>query len=295
MIPTVEDAAQFAAALLGDSIREDYTDGRLLPYIQSWYRRMFSDLALHGVPASERKVFYLLPAYTNVLKITTLGVNDMGEPQSVQERHNDGSVAITATDTASPITVTTASAHGKPVGSRVLIYGVQGQAGANGEYYLTAVPAATQATLGGSVSEAAWTSGGTMMWAAEQFMDLDYRDNLEEREPSVMLQNYEWSGDAFRFIPSTEDRQLRISYFTTGTAPSTGSLLVDDCLNAIGYGAAAAVGKIDGLSESADWDQEAKVALHRLVQMQVKKMQADEDRQPPPFADRRILEDRYAR
>jgi hypothetical protein len=68
--------------------------------------------------------------------------------------------AITATDTSSPILVTS-TAHGLVTGDVVTITGTVGQTGANGTFKITKVSADTF-TLDNSTSAGAWVSGGAI-------------------------------------------------------------------------------------------------------------------------------------
>jgi hypothetical protein len=68
--------------------------------------------------------------------------------------------AITATNTSSPIQVTS-TAHGLITGDVVTISGVVGQTGANGTFQVTVLTANTF-TLNNSTSVGAWVSGGTI-------------------------------------------------------------------------------------------------------------------------------------
>lgn len=69
-------------------------------------------------------------------------------------------LAVTATNTSSPIQVTTA-AHGLNTGDIATITGVTGQTGANGTFVITKVDA-TKFTLNNSTSVGAWISGGSV-------------------------------------------------------------------------------------------------------------------------------------
>jgi len=68
-------------------------------------------------------------------------------------------LAVTGASSASPIEITTASAHGLSSGNYVTISGVLGNTNANGTYAIT-VTSATKFTLNGSTGNAAYTSGG---------------------------------------------------------------------------------------------------------------------------------------
>jgi hypothetical protein len=60
-----------------------------------------------------------------------------------------------------PITITTASAHGLQTGEQVTVGGVPGNTAANGVFTVT-VTTATSFTLGGSAGNGLWTSGGNV-------------------------------------------------------------------------------------------------------------------------------------
>lgn len=71
-------------------------------------------------------------------------------------------VAVSAASNASPIVVTTSSPHALSTGDAVLIWGVQGNAAANGNYWTVTVVDATRFRLNGSAGSGSYTSGGTV-------------------------------------------------------------------------------------------------------------------------------------
>lgn len=73
-----------------------------------------------------------------------------------------GSPAITAATNATPIVITTGTAHGLVTGDVVEIVGVLGNVAANGVWTVTVVDA-THFSLANSVGSAAYTSGGTVL------------------------------------------------------------------------------------------------------------------------------------
>lgn len=100
--------------------------------------------------------------------------------------------SITGATNATPIVVTSNS-HGLSVGNVVAIDGVLGNTATNGKWYVTAVTTNTF-TLGGSVGNGAYTSGGT--W---------YKLNGVSRATALALQDgrYTKSGDATRLYLGT--------------------------------------------------------------------------------------------
>lgn len=287
MIPTVAQASDLARALLNDTSSQVFTDAVLLPYIQSRFRRLFSEMLRNGVPAVERFTFYNLPAYTGIIKPSQLGVADMGEPTKLEERSVDFTTTVTGSDTASPITITTAASHGRSAGQRVVVYGVAGQTGANGEFYV-AVPSASQLTLNGSVSEGAYSSGGAVSYSAERFTEVDSVDALSETEPIDRLTEWEWTGEGIRVIPATTIRMIKLTYKASGTAPASGSLLIDDSFEYIAYGAASdAALPTDMTTLHRQYKIDAEVKLADLIQTMVRQQQHQQRRQAA-FGERQM-------
>lgn len=99
------------------------------------------------------------------------------------------SQAITGASNASPIVVTIAG-HGHTTGDTVYIYGSAGQTAANGTWIITKVSADTF-SLNGSITAAAWTSGGTCIKQAVDplilhGMRLKLGDMHEHREDQIV-------------------------------------------------------------------------------------------------------------
>jgi hypothetical protein len=72
-----------------------------------------------------------------------------------------GSSIVTAASDSTPITITTAAAHGYQTNQSVTITGAAGNTAANGTFQITVVTP-TQFTLNGSAGNGVWTSGGTV-------------------------------------------------------------------------------------------------------------------------------------
>ncbi|PTB18124.1 hypothetical protein C9I57_25210 [Trinickia symbiotica] len=70
-------------------------------------------------------------------------------------------IAITGASNATPITITTAKAHGLKTGTQLTIIGALGNTAANGTFTIT-VTNPTSFTLNGSVGSGNWTSGGVI-------------------------------------------------------------------------------------------------------------------------------------
>lgn len=79
-------------------------------------------------------------------------------------------LAITGASFATPIVITTALPHGLTTGELVRVTGVNGNAGANGDWYVTVLTGTTFA-LDDSIGSGAWTSGGI---ETQAYPNLDY-------------------------------------------------------------------------------------------------------------------------
>src|SRR6185312_3910688 len=74
---------------------------------------------------------------------------------------------------------------------------------------------------------------------SDTFTDLRQMEQLPDRDPDSKLLEYSWREDAYQFVGASQAIQLRITYFSSGDPPTTGSLIYDDILNALAYRTAA--------------------------------------------------------
>lgn len=144
-----------------------------------WIEARFAEISA-SVPATKYRLFDVF-AYDNAGTLALETVN-----------WNLSTAAITGATNATPIVVTS-NGHGLSVGDIVAIDGVLGNTATNGKWYITAVTANTF-TLGGSVGNGAYTSGG--IW---------YKLNGVTRATALALQDgrYTKSGDATRLYLGT--------------------------------------------------------------------------------------------
>lgn len=77
------------------------------------------------------------------------------------ESNNLGTLTVSGASNATPIVITTSAAHGLTTGNQVSISGVGGNTAANGDWVVT-VLTSTTFSLDGSVSNGAYTTGGTV-------------------------------------------------------------------------------------------------------------------------------------
>lgn len=228
---TVANVMSDAAALLGDTDMEQFTSAIQLPWFGFAYRELYDVFQRWRLPSAKRYAYALLPAYTSVLAPPTAGITDMGEPLELWERTGASSLAVTGASNATPIEITTATAHGLSTNSEVDITGVAGPIGVNGNWFIT-VTAPTKFTLNGSIAGGAYSSGGYVLsgmnnvWSRMQELD-----PLGDAVPDAYLKVYEWVNDRFGFYGATQPVELKIYYTSSGAAPTSGAIGIDNCRN----------------------------------------------------------------
>lgn len=67
-------------------------------------------------------------------------------------------------------------------------------------------------------------------------------DALPQRSMQPKLIDYEWSNDTFNFVGATAAIDLKITYYDSGSAPTSGSLGIDGCKNFLAHRMAALAG-----------------------------------------------------
>jgi hypothetical protein len=238
-IPTLQNVWDAARGHLGDdgvSGGQIFTNTVLTPHSSMAFRELWRVMASVGTPRVRKEKYYLLGANTSYLDPATAGITDMGEPEWVEERTLGGSAAISAFTAATSPTVTTSTPHGLNTGDYAIIGGTI--AGLTtipyGQYAVTVIDA-TSFTLNGAISVGTWSSGGTVYRSTEEWrLVWPPVDSI----PSVTTGNgvivmYAWMGDIFQFPPTTGQRQLRITYLSSGAAPTSAndSIGIDDSLD----------------------------------------------------------------
>lgn len=64
--------------------------------------------------------------------------------------------------------------------------------------------------------------------SSDDYQDLDGPvDRLPQRDPETRLMEFTWANDTWGFVGSTENRQLRITYYSSGSPPISGTLGID--------------------------------------------------------------------
>jgi len=113
----------------------------------------------------------------------------------------------------------------------------------------------------------------------EDYTEVVACGELPQTDPQDKLYQYKWRGDTFYFVAANRALDLRITYYGSGDAPTTGSVGIDNSLNFLAKRTAAIYGKTAGMIEVAsDLDKEARGPaldgsggdLHRLLQPMVR-------------------------
>jgi hypothetical protein len=77
--------------------------------------------------------------------------------------------------------------------------------------------------------------------SADGFSIVDAVENVRGITPSANLGVYEFAEGKLKFEGATTDREIRITYLASGTAPSTGLIAIDDSLQFLALRAAALI------------------------------------------------------
>jgi hypothetical protein len=232
MSVTAQNIMDDARALLADVSGLIFDNTKLLPFVGMAHREAFRALESVQRPSVIRETFHNLPAHTSVLSADSLVATDMDEPVIVEERGNLVSVNVTGcTVTSGVASVSTApTLHGLATGRQVVLLNVGGISGINGLFTIT-VTSTTAFTVNGAVAAGSYSSGGTVSWSNEAFQSMDCVQRVEKvltTEQQALLQ-WAWSDDKFHFPPSSQTRQIRIQYVSSGTAITSASdVLVPD-------------------------------------------------------------------
>jgi hypothetical protein len=267
------------------------------------YRTMYSKLA----GASKRvqpTVYVVLPPNTTVLIPTTYNIVDFSEPEMLEECAATNPIAITSTDIATPINVTTTAPHNLGANGNMvegIVSGIAGTAAPWGNWFAT-VTGATTFSLNGSASDGNAGTGGFFYPSSNQpFTEVfpcDFAAALDGT-PQFTLGNYLWANGRITFRGATGPVLLRITYYASGSAPTNPNYIIwiDNSRDFLAHATAAnaARGKqwysmYEHLRNKAygDPSHPEELALIDLFYMaQVLADQRGPSRRQRPFRDRR--------
>lgn len=302
--PTLDQVYTAARAILADTEvpgGQIYTDSILLPHVQSAVRRMAQ--AMRGITDSRiiRVFYYVLPANTSVLVPTTAGVTDMQEPIEVGQR-SGLTVADISSITVNPssITANTAVANDFATGDIVTLTTLNGLRYRPAQYAVTVV-SGTQFIVNGLVATGTYIGGGKAVYSDNKFSDVQqsYDINFTGGNTQQQLDSYAWRDGQFLFKGSTDQRELKVTYYSSATVPTTGSdvIEVDDSLDFLATYAAAKAARgqgakdigselmADAVGSSVDQGSVRGGRLYDLFNSAVKQWQqmSPEERRRKPF------------
>lgn len=245
----VTDVLSDSSALLGDEEQEQFTNAMQLKFFGMAFRELYDLCMRWRLPMGKRTAYAFLPAYTNVLIPSQFGVNDFGEPQALWERDSATTLTVTGATNATPIEITTSVAHGLDSNSQIELMGVIGPVGVNGQWFIT-VTAANKFTLNGSVAGGAYSSGGTAIVASTNFSPM--QEGRQDRGVvDGALRTYRWENDRFYFTGANAAKELKIEYTTSGAAPTSGNVGIDNARNFLAKRTASLVAEVYDMPERA--------------------------------------------
>jgi hypothetical protein len=117
--------------------------------------------------------------------------------------------------------------------------------------------------------------------------------DIDNGQAGTTINTFEWREDAFYFYGATSSRELRIRYYDSGTAPESGSVGIDGCLDFLAHYGAASIGPGRGYDD-AEIQRMRREALgpnldgsggllFNLLQPMVRSLQRVQ-RQPQPYS-----------
>jgi hypothetical protein len=113
-----------------------------------------------------------------------------------------------------------------------------------------------------------------MQGSTDDFMPVEIVGKLQQGLPFDVIAEVVWRLDALYFLGATTNRELRITYYSSGAAPTSGSVGVDDSRNYFGARIASIVGPPKGhLVDARELRAEADMYLRALVDPMLKNNQ----------------------
>lgn len=224
---------------------EIFTNTYLPVHFAQPYRAMFSRL-VGGSKRVQRVVYVTLPPLTSVLIPSTYNIVDFSEPEMIEERPAPSSISITATSTATPISVHSPG-HGLGSAGSVAegaVSGVSGTSSPWGNWFATVVDA-DHFTLNGSASDGVAGAGGYFYPASLQpFTEVQPVDLTAaglDGQANQVLGVYLWINEMLQFRGASSAVQLRITYYASGTAPTNPNYVIniDNCRDFLSVATAA--------------------------------------------------------
>ncbi len=258
MIPTVAQVYTAARSVLGDTqtaAGEVFTDDILAPFLSYAYSELFKSLDNVASQRLRRTQYYNVPINTGFLAFSTAGISNMGELESIEERGSVTSWAISGAVAGSGVCTLTNAASTLVTGQQAIVYGVGGLSDDVNSDWIVTVLSTTSTRLNGCAATGTYTSGGVLSYSSEEFNEVVpvTRITFVDQTPQDVIGQYALQTGALRFRPCSGVRQLRITYWLSGDAPTatTASIGIDDSLPFLMYRIAGLAGESKGMADRA--------------------------------------------
>lgn len=266
MIPQVEDVFELARYHLGDTevpggqwAQNNY----LQPFFGASYQSVFRWLQRNHAQLLRRSSYFNLPANTSYLKPADAGIANLGQPEDIFDRKVGATLSATVAtlnvgvpgQTISSVDLT-CTAHGLSAGAQVLTFGFAGLASAStditddvNDLWTISVPDANTIRLNGCAAFGNTGATGIVSTGGEQWpacpltRRYDLTPEFQNSVSSGQLSLWCWHLGVLRFVPASEVRQIKIIYDLSGTAPTSGSIGLNDSLEALAMLTAARAAK----------------------------------------------------
>jgi len=228
---SVEQVLSLAQDFIGDS------NGEITQTLLSYFGVAYSELRNLSLkinaPPIVREAFFVLPAYTNILFPSQLGVSDFAQPQQLWERGAIEGIEVTSVTDGTPIEVTTASPVVLASNNQVQLNGITGAPSWINRNWFVTLTGANTFTLNGSYQiESGFgtiTPGAGENWTAQtsqqKFIPMS---TIDYRPPgntvTETLGSWWWEDNALNFKGATIPRQIWIEYIADDSAPEVGTI-----------------------------------------------------------------------
>ncbi len=302
MIPTKQNVLDAARFHLADDLvsgGQVFTNTVLEQPFNFAVRELYRALQGLAIPRVQREAYYDLPINTTLLVPSTAGITDLGEVEVVETRGMLTSVSITNAVAGNGFVTVTAAGHPFTTGNVAVIFGVLGISGVNGMNAVTVVDSSTF-KVNGAVGSGTYTAAtGTATLSVDRFVELTPVDRIDNYDLATDPTNvYAWVEDTFKFQPSSQVRELRITYISSAAtiANTTDTVGIDDALDflavrtagfaAASRGARDRAGELNAMAIGPDLQADGTGGILReLVCTSVRALQ-QVPTQRPPFRQR---------
>lgn len=263
MIPTVVQCTNLTRSIIGDTFVPGgtiFTDNFLIPYFSEAYSALLGYLSRNGAKSLRKDYYFNLPANTSSATPAGLGINNNTSPEEIYDRPIATSLTgvIAAVNDAStgslPSVDVTVTGHPYASGMNVVTFGFSTANitdDINSEWTITVLDANTirlngcgaQEVVGGTaVGTAGVVSTGSQPFSDCPLQQVYDTGSLPLTSQLGQLSSWMWQNGYFRFVPSTNPRQIKIDVALSGSAPNSGSVGIDDSLSALAFYTAASAG-----------------------------------------------------